>query len=66
MTLRIRTLRLDQAENTLGGGNPAPSLTWTIETGEPGWRQEEAEIVAERDGGEQRIRLRTSDQVAVA
>lgn len=66
MTLRIRTLRLDQAENTLGGGNPAPPLTWTIETGEPGWRQEEAEIVAERDGGEQRIRLRTSAQVAVA
>ncbi|WP_353114856.1 family 78 glycoside hydrolase catalytic domain [Microbacterium sp.] len=65
MNTLVRSLRLGHAENTLGGGEPSPPLTWTVTTDDPEWRQEEVEIVATGADEVQRIRLRTTAQVRV-
>ena len=36
---RIATLRAELRDDTVFVATPAPRLSWTVETQEPGWRQ---------------------------
>lgn len=49
--LRVVELRADQRRETLGSGNPAPRLSWTVETARGDWRQRRCELRVERSGG---------------
>src|SRR5215207_5984154 len=60
-TARIATLRAELRDDSAFVATPAPRLSWTVETDEPGWRQASAELCS----GDETVRLDTGESVLV-
>ena len=61
-TARIASLRAELRDDAVFVATPEPRLSWTVETGEPGWRQASAEIRV----GDDVVRLDTGESVLLA